>query len=259
LKLTHKELVTSCILLCHVRCIIIMSLIRVCWCVIDKVLHYMFEIVNQHQLAIYVNFNVCNSIKTNLNMITSVLDPTLKTNSMPYNENDSGWQRCWIWMCADMCISTDCVVIMMSFTNWNVQMISQCCNMLQIIITSCILWHGTSYKLVHVKQKYGCLPGHGSVYLHVFYGINIAIQAYQHMSKLVNCLHPIIAESWHQVCITHRRCTFTPGLSSQLFWLQMCRPNIISSWFYTFSFVQPYDGSFELKCAMENCILMVVR
>jgi hypothetical protein len=61
-----------------------------CWCVIYKVLHYVFEIISPHQLAAYVNFNVCNRVlKTDLNMITSALDPTLKTNSIQHNENDS--------------------------------------------------------------------------------------------------------------------------------------------------------------------------
>lgn len=58
---------------------------------IYKVLHYVFEIVSPHQLAISVNFKVCNPVlKTNLNTITSALDLTLKTNSIPHNENDSG-------------------------------------------------------------------------------------------------------------------------------------------------------------------------
>lgn len=91
LKLTHIELVTSCIFLCHIRCIV-MTVSYVCWCVVlYKVLHYMFEIISPHQLAIYVNFNVCNRVlKTDLNTITSALDPTLKTNGIPHNENDSG-------------------------------------------------------------------------------------------------------------------------------------------------------------------------
>jgi len=42
-------------------------------------------------MAIYVNFNVCNLVlKRNLNTITSEHDPSLKTISIQYNENDSG-------------------------------------------------------------------------------------------------------------------------------------------------------------------------
>lgn len=63
----------------------------------------MFEIVSHHQLAIYVNFNVCKWVlKTNLNTKTSVHDPTLKTSSIPYNENDSGVAYECVQICASL-------------------------------------------------------------------------------------------------------------------------------------------------------------
>ena len=52
------------------------SLIHVCWCVIYKLQHYVFEIVSPHQLAIYVNFNVCNQV---LKTVTSDIRCKIQT------------------------------------------------------------------------------------------------------------------------------------------------------------------------------------